>query len=112
ARADDIDKVDEADLDARADPRHPARDDHDDIARRRVHGDRAGSAPELGITARRDPDDRRRRVPRARRLRLHAGAPAPTSVSSSSVASLRLPRIVHPIAWWIWAIGLATAATR
>jgi len=30
----------------------------------------------------------------------------------SSVAALRLPRIVHPIAWWIWAIGLATAATR
>jgi energy-coupling factor transport system permease protein len=30
----------------------------------------------------------------------------------SSVAALRLPRIVHPIAWWIWAIGLATAASR
>jgi energy-coupling factor transport system permease protein len=30
----------------------------------------------------------------------------------SPVAALRLPRIVHPIAWWIWAIGLATAATR
>jgi energy-coupling factor transport system permease protein len=30
----------------------------------------------------------------------------------SAVAALRLPRIVHPIAWWIWAIGLATAATR
>ena len=29
-----------------------------------------------------------------------------------SVAARRLPRIVHPIAWWIWAIGLATAATR
>jgi energy-coupling factor transport system permease protein len=28
------------------------------------------------------------------------------------IAALRLPRIVHPIAWWIWAIGLATAATR
>ena len=23
-----------------------------------------------------------------------------------------LPRTVHPIAWWIWAIGLATAASR
>src|SRR5438094_314387 len=22
-----------------------------------------------------------------------------------------LPRIVHPIAWWIWALGLATAAS-
>jgi len=30
----------------------------------------------------------------------------------TSIAALRLPRIVHPIAWWIWAIGLATAATR
>jgi len=26
--------------------------------------------------------------------------------------SLRLPRTLHPIAWWIWAIGLATAASR
>jgi energy-coupling factor transport system permease protein len=25
--------------------------------------------------------------------------------------SARLPRIVHPIAWWIWALGLATAAS-
>jgi energy-coupling factor transport system permease protein len=30
----------------------------------------------------------------------------------SPAAARRLPRIVHPIAWWIWAIGLATAATR
>jgi energy-coupling factor transport system permease protein len=30
----------------------------------------------------------------------------------SSIAALRLPRIVHPIAWWVWAIGLATAASR
>src|SRR3954465_6104774 len=30
----------------------------------------------------------------------------------SPLAALRLPRIVHPIAWWLWAIGLATAATR
>jgi energy-coupling factor transport system permease protein len=29
-----------------------------------------------------------------------------------SVAALRLPRGVHPLAWWIWAIGLATAASR
>ena len=31
---------------------------------------------------------------------------------SHSVAALRIPRAVHPIAWWIWAIGLATAASR
>jgi energy-coupling factor transport system permease protein len=24
----------------------------------------------------------------------------------------RLPRALHPVAWWIWAIGLATAASR
>jgi energy-coupling factor transport system permease protein len=23
----------------------------------------------------------------------------------------RLPRVVHPVAWWIWALGLATAAS-
>jgi energy-coupling factor transport system permease protein len=27
------------------------------------------------------------------------------------VSARRLPRIVHPIAWWIWALGLATAAS-
>ncbi|WP_426560982.1 energy-coupling factor transporter transmembrane protein EcfT [Angustibacter sp. McL0619] len=26
--------------------------------------------------------------------------------------SLTLPRLLHPAAWWIWAIGLATAASR
>jgi energy-coupling factor transport system permease protein len=31
---------------------------------------------------------------------------------SHSLAASRLPRAVHPIAWWIWAIGLATAASR
>ena len=29
-----------------------------------------------------------------------------------SLAALRLPRGVHPLAWWIWAIGLAAAASR
>jgi energy-coupling factor transport system permease protein len=29
-----------------------------------------------------------------------------------SFAARRIPRTVHPIAWWIWAIGLATAASR
>lgn len=27
-------------------------------------------------------------------------------------SSRRLPRTLHPIAWWAWAIGLATAASR
>jgi energy-coupling factor transport system permease protein len=26
--------------------------------------------------------------------------------------SLTLPRLLHPAAWWLWAIGLATAASR
>ena len=26
--------------------------------------------------------------------------------------SRRLPRTLHPVAWWLWAIGLATAASR
>ena len=26
--------------------------------------------------------------------------------------SLTLPRMLHPAAWWLWAIGLATAASR
>jgi len=29
-----------------------------------------------------------------------------------SLAASRLPRTLHPIAWWIWAIGLAVAASR
>jgi energy-coupling factor transport system permease protein len=28
------------------------------------------------------------------------------------MSALRLPRTLHPIAWWIWAIGLAVAASR
>jgi energy-coupling factor transport system permease protein len=30
----------------------------------------------------------------------------------SNAAARRLPRTVHPVAWWIWAIGLAVAASR
>src|SRR5436309_3350176 len=26
--------------------------------------------------------------------------------------SVRLPRPLHPLAWWLWAIGMATAASR
>lgn len=29
-----------------------------------------------------------------------------------STRSLRLPRALHPGAWWLWALGLATAASR
>jgi len=27
------------------------------------------------------------------------------------VTSSRLPRDLHPVAWWVWALGLATAAS-
>ena len=30
----------------------------------------------------------------------------------SGVGRHRVPRTLHPIAWWIWALGLATAASR
>jgi energy-coupling factor transport system permease protein len=30
----------------------------------------------------------------------------------STAAARRLPRTVHPVAWWIWAMGLAVAASR
>lgn len=30
----------------------------------------------------------------------------------SLAAHRRLPRTLHPVAWWVWALGLATAASR
>lgn len=36
-------------------------------------------------------------------------APSPTGRSDGS---RRLPRVLHPGAWWIWALGMATAASR
>jgi energy-coupling factor transport system permease protein len=32
--------------------------------------------------------------------------------SRGSRGSRRLPRALHPVAWWVWAISLGTAATR
>ncbi|WP_211355938.1 energy-coupling factor transporter transmembrane component T [Lapillicoccus jejuensis] len=32
--------------------------------------------------------------------------------SRASLAPARLPRALHPLAWWVWAVGLATAASR
>src|SRR4051794_20606348 len=29
----------------------------------------------------------------------------------AGLATARLPRDLHPVAWWVWALGLATAAT-
>ena len=44
-------------------------------------------------------------------------APTPPStdrehVTRSQSAGARIPRTLHPIAWWLWAIGMATAASR
>ena len=34
------------------------------------------------------------------------------TLMSSLAGSRRVPRSLHPIAWWVWAIGLATAVSR
>ncbi|MFI5618644.1 energy-coupling factor transporter transmembrane component T [Streptomyces sp. NPDC051567] len=41
-------------------------------------------------------------------------APARTSTSGSApdAGGRRLPRTLHPVAWWIWALALATAVSR
>jgi len=48
----------------------------------------------------------------------HAGRPSPSSPSRLGAGGMDraraywLPRAVHPVAWWAWALGLAAAATR
>jgi energy-coupling factor transport system permease protein len=34
------------------------------------------------------------------------------SVGPSRLAAYRLPRSLHPLAWWLWALGLTVAASR
>jgi energy-coupling factor transport system permease protein len=41
-----------------------------------------------------------------------APAPSDRGAAFAGRAGRRLPRPLHPGAWWLWAIGLATAATR
>ena len=36
----------------------------------------------------------------------------PDHLALTANVDRRLPRALHPVAWWIWAIGLATAASR
>ncbi|MCW2597767.1 MAG: hypothetical protein JWP39_3655, partial [Jatrophihabitans sp.] len=31
---------------------------------------------------------------------------------SIQVHGARVPRALHPIAWWLWAIGMVTAVSR
>jgi len=35
-----------------------------------------------------------------------------TSVRAAIPASGRLPRVLHPVAWWVWALALGVAASR
>jgi energy-coupling factor transport system permease protein len=45
-----------------------------------------------------------------------SAAPSPTAplpaLSTPHAGGRRVPRALHPVAWWIWALGLATAVTR
>lgn len=34
------------------------------------------------------------------------------SLAAPALASHRIPRALHPVAWWLWAIGLAVSASR
>jgi energy-coupling factor transport system permease protein len=38
--------------------------------------------------------------------------PPPDSLPTARTTGRRVPRALHPVAWWIWALGLATAVTR
>ncbi|MFJ7071185.1 energy-coupling factor transporter transmembrane component T [Streptomyces sp. NPDC098781] len=44
--------------------------------------------------------------------RTTADAAPPLSVSEPDRGGRRLPRMLHPMAWWIWALALATAVSR
>ncbi|MFC8823817.1 energy-coupling factor transporter transmembrane component T [Streptomyces sp. NPDC057137] len=37
---------------------------------------------------------------------------APDSRAAADTGGRRLPRTLHPVAWWIWALALATAVSR
>lgn len=41
-----------------------------------------------------------------------AAAKTPASGITSDAGGRRLPRTLHPVAWWIWALALATAVSR
>ena len=85
-----------------------------------------GSGIDLGVTHRGDSGGgtvarrgRRRSDLRQRRLTLaaHPRRSRPRAHprrgrTSRQVEPMRLPRPLHPGAWWLWALGLATAASR
>ena len=37
---------------------------------------------------------------------------APRLSRGHALGHRRLPRALHPVAWWLWALGLAVAASR
>lgn len=39
-------------------------------------------------------------------------SPSTPTPTRTGLATGRLPRDLHPVAWWVWALGLAAAATR
>ena len=56
---------------------------------------------------------RTRPVADGRRAEAEAGwQAAPVRLVRHRVTAGRLPRGLHPVAWWLWAIGLAVAASR
>ncbi|OMI40848.1 putative integral membrane protein [Streptomyces sparsogenes DSM 40356] len=44
--------------------------------------------------------------------RTTVAAPATGSGPSPDAGGRRLPRTLHPVAWWVWALALATAVSR
>lgn len=44
--------------------------------------------------------------------RTTAAAPAVPSGLAPDAGGRRLPRTLHPVAWWVWALSLATAVSR
>ncbi|MGW4028782.1 energy-coupling factor transporter transmembrane component T [Streptomyces sp. NPDC004838] len=44
--------------------------------------------------------------------RTTTAAKTPVSGRAPDTGGRRLPRTLHPVAWWIWALALATAASR
>ncbi len=41
-----------------------------------------------------------------------AGSATTAAAATTTGRRRRLPRDLHPVAWWVWALGLAAAATR
>jgi energy-coupling factor transport system permease protein len=51
-------------------------------------------------------------VPAGRRAHLRTTGTTGTISTTRTTGTTRLPRTLHPGAWWLWALGLAAAASR